>query len=97
MQGDVVEYLGAIDTPWQAEVLIKSGGGGLASLIGNTTVTFVNGTANFSGLGIDRMGSYILEFNITHPAEAANYSLDSLTVNVSAAPFLLLALFSGQM
>ncbi|KAK7105773.1 hypothetical protein V1264_017108 [Littorina saxatilis] len=80
--GAAVDYLGALDTPWRVEVSISSGGGGLASMIGNTTVTFVNGTADFSGLGIDRMGNYILDFNITHPVEAANYSLQSLTVNV---------------
>ncbi|KAK7468036.1 hypothetical protein BaRGS_00036740, partial [Batillaria attramentaria] len=82
-QGNVVDYLGAIDTPWQVEAVIKSGGGGQASFIGNTSVTFVNGTATFSGLGIDRMGDYVITFNITHPPEAANYSLDSLTVSVS--------------
>ncbi|XP_070203393.1 uncharacterized protein [Littorina saxatilis] len=81
-QGAAVDYLGALDTPWQVEVSISSGGGGLASMIGNTTVNFVNGTVDFSGLGIDRMGNYILDFNITHPVEAANYSLQSLTVNV---------------
>lgn len=82
-QGAAVDYLGALDTPWRVEVSISSGGGGLASMIGNTTVTFVNCTADFSGLDIDRMGNYILDFNITHPVEAANYSLQSLTVNVS--------------
>ena len=88
VQGDVVDYLGALDTPWQVVASIKSGGGGLASLSGNTSVTFINGTASFTDLSIDRMGSYILEFNITHPVEASNYSLDSLTVNVSTTPSL---------
>ena len=91
----MVDYLGAVDAPWRVEVSIKSGGNGLASLIGNTTVTFVNGTADFSGLGIDRMGSYVLDFNITHPVEASNYSLSSLAVNVSAPLVLLSSLVSA--
>ena len=82
-QGNVVDYLGALDTPWQVEVSIASGGFGLATLTGNTTVTFVNGTADFNGLSIDRQGTYILNFNITHPPAAANYSLSSGNVVVS--------------
>jgi hypothetical protein len=78
-----VNYLGAINTPWVVEASIRSGGFGQANLIGNATVTFVNGTANFTGLGVDRMGTYVLDFNIIHPPEAANYSLTSQTINVS--------------
>ena len=43
-----------------ASVVILSGPAG-AQLSGNTTVNFVNGVANFTGLGVNISGSYTLE------------------------------------
>jgi hypothetical protein len=52
-------------------------------LIGNTTVQFVDGWANFTNLGINYFGSdYIIDFNISSPAQGENYTVmsDPLTI-----------------
>nr|KAG5688250.1 hypothetical protein BaRGS_015796 [Batillaria attramentaria] len=74
---DVVNYLGAINTPWQIEASIKSGSDDQASLTGETVATFVHGIAEFSDLGVDRPGDYVIEFKVIHPAEATNYTLET--------------------
>jgi hypothetical protein len=58
-QGDRVTFLGATSHPWKVEVSLRTGSGSnsQATLIGNTTVSFVDGWANFSGLGISHSGS----------------------------------------
>lgn len=44
-----------------------------ANLLGNITVKFVNGVANFTDLAIDLLGEgYIIDFVVTSPLEAAN-------------------------
>jgi hypothetical protein len=66
------------------EVSLDSSSQGQGSLIGNTTVTFVNGTAAFTDLGVERAGTYVLHFNITYPLAAAGYNLQSMPLVVSA-------------
>lgn len=58
-QGDRITLLGASSHPWKVEVSLRSGSGSnpSATLIGNTTVSFIDGYANFSGLGISHSGS----------------------------------------
>ena len=82
-QNDVVSYLGSYTSPWVMEVSIQSGGSSRAQLLGNTTVTFEDGWANFTNLYITNRGDYVLQFNITEPPSAVNYSLVSPTVTVS--------------
>ncbi|KAK7468043.1 hypothetical protein BaRGS_00036747 [Batillaria attramentaria] len=79
---DVVNYLGAINTPWQIEASIKSGSDDQASLTGETVATFVHGIAEFSDLGVDRPGDYVIEFKVIHPAEATNYTLETNLIRV---------------
>ncbi|KAK3107254.1 hypothetical protein FSP39_010348 [Pinctada imbricata] len=82
--GDHVTVLGAAAAPWEVRVTLRSGSGSnpAATLVGNTTVTFVDGYANFTDLGISHAGSgYILDFEITYPTEAIfNRSSSALTI-----------------
>ncbi|KAK3716577.1 hypothetical protein RRG08_039372 [Elysia crispata] len=80
---EVVSYLGSYTSPWVMEVSIQSGSSSRARLLGNTTVTFEDGWANFTNLYITNRGDYTLQFNITDPPSAANYSLvaPSITIN----------------
>ncbi|XP_012942613.1 fibrocystin-L [Aplysia californica] len=80
---EVVTYLGSVTGPWEIEVSIKSGGSPYSRLIGNTSVTFQNGWANFTNLAITNRGDYILEFNVTSPPEATNYSLEAMAIRVN--------------
>lgn len=51
--------------------------------MGTSNLTFVNGTAIFRDLAITLPGNdYIIDFNITYPPEAANYSLSSRRIKV---------------
>ncbi|GFN92112.1 fibrocystin-l [Plakobranchus ocellatus] len=81
--GDVVTYLGAYTSPWVIEASIQSGSSSRARLLGNTTVTFVDGWANFTNMYITNRGDYILQFNITDPPSAANFSLASNTITIN--------------
>ncbi|GFS10808.1 polycystic kidney and hepatic disease-like 1 [Elysia marginata] len=80
---DVVTYLGSYTSDWVMEVSIQSGSSSRARLLGNTTITFVDGWANFTNLYITNRGDYILQFNITDPPSAANYSLVSPTITIN--------------
>ena len=53
-----------------------------AQIIGNTTVDFVNGWANFPNLMINLNGTYILDFNVIFPAEASDFIISSQEVTV---------------
>lgn len=54
-----------------------SGSNSLAELTGTTNVSFVNGWANFTDIGISHEGSgYILEFTVSYPSEVV-FTVDS--------------------
>ena len=64
-----VNNLGTRLTPWKVTAsLIKGSGDPNARLLGNTTVQFVNGTANFSNLAISHNGTgYEILYKVTYP------------------------------
>ncbi|GFN92106.1 fibrocystin-l [Plakobranchus ocellatus] len=78
--GNLVTYLGSYSSPWVIEASIHSGTNLRARLLGNTTVKFVNGWANFTNMYITNHGDYILQFNITDPPKAASFSLVANTI-----------------
>lgn len=91
-QGEVVDYLGTFNSPWEVEVSLQSGGNGAALLLGTTTMTFVNGSASFTNLIINQPDDgYVLHFTVVQPAEASNYTLDTLPFQVCSL-FLSLSL-----
>ncbi|XP_061189118.1 fibrocystin-L-like [Saccostrea echinata] len=83
--GDRVTLLGASSKPWKVEVSLRAGSGSnpSATLVGNTTVSFIDGWANFTGLGISHSGSgYILDFKVIDPSEAT-FTLASSPLSVT--------------
>lgn len=53
--------------------------------MGNTTVQFVDGWANFTNLGINWFGSdYIIDFNISSPQEGENFTVASDPITIPA-------------
>ena len=82
--GDWVELLGSIYSPWQVTARLVSGSGSDADarLIGASTVPFKLGVATFDELSISHAGSdYTLEFEVTKPT---NHSLSQVRIlNVS--------------
>ncbi|XP_048777455.2 fibrocystin-L-like isoform X3 [Ostrea edulis] len=83
--GDRVTLLGATAYPWKVEVSLRTGSGSnsLATLVGNTTMSFIDGWANFTGLGISHSGTgYILDFKVIEPSEAS-FTLASTAISVA--------------
>ena len=68
-----VNNLGTKLAPWKVTAsLIKGTGDPNARLIGNTTVQFVNGTANFSNLAISHNGTgYEILYKVTYPTSVS--------------------------
>lgn len=64
-----VNNLGTKLAPWKVTAsLIRGSGDPNARLMGNTTVQFVNGTANFSNLAISHNGTgYEILYKVTYP------------------------------
>ena len=65
-----VKNLGRQTERWRVTATIVAGTGDPnAKLIGNTTVEFINGTANFTNLAVTHSGvGYKLKLNVTYPA-----------------------------
>ncbi|KAL4228553.1 Fibrocystin-L [Mactra antiquata] len=84
----VVTELGTAEYPWELTASIRSGTGHPnAMLNGTTTVNCTDGWFNFTDLEISHMGNnYILDFNVTFPSEAENFTLESAPFNVSGRP-----------
>ena len=78
--------LGSDVYSWRVEATLRATGSGdpSAELVGNTTVDFLGGWANFTNLMIDISGTYIIDFNIVYPNEASHFSISSQTVTVAA-------------
>jgi len=82
--GKMIAALGDESDPWLCTVSVLSGAGG--SVMGTTTVPFVDGLATFDDIYIDQAGSdYILEFAISYP-ETTITSASSLPFNVAGRP-----------
>ncbi|XP_002740339.1 fibrocystin-L-like [Saccoglossus kowalevskii] len=87
--GDHVNNLGHSSSPWQLSVsLTPNTGNARAQLLGNTSVVFVNGYANFTNLAITHAGDYILDFVITVP-ENTTLGVVSISFTVSNRPYSL--------
>lgn len=82
--------------PWYVTATLRSGTGNpSAQLLGNTTIKFVNGWANFTNLAINYFGTgYIIDFNITSPTEGENMTLASDPVDISARPITAVTISS---
>ena len=63
--------LGSTQYPWEVTAVL-TGGDPQATLEGNTTVKFIQGSATFTDLAISHTGSdYVILFNITNPSTSA--------------------------
>lgn len=87
-QNNVVVELGTADYPWQLTVSLRAGTGHPnAVLNGTLDVNVTDGWFNFTDLTISHMGSgYILDFNVTYPPEAENFTLASDPFDVDGRP-----------
>lgn len=87
-KGNIIKKLGTKANPWQVTATIRSGTGNpYAALEGNTSVSVVDGWANFTNLLITHFGqNYILDFNISYPDEGENVSLSSDPFTIVGRP-----------
>ncbi|XP_052063080.1 fibrocystin-L-like [Mytilus californianus] len=82
--GNRISELGTEDYPWYVTATLR-GGNPSGELMGNTTVQFVDGWANFTNLGINWFGSdYIVDFNISSPPQGENYTVASEPITIPA-------------
>ncbi|ROT65416.1 putative fibrocystin-L [Penaeus vannamei] len=73
--GNPITDLGRESEPWRMTALL-SGGDSRAVLLGNTTVSYLDGAATFTNLGVSRPGlGYSLTFMITSPDSAPDLSV----------------------
>ena len=77
-QGEQVNSVGFGEIgAWVVTATIRPGTGDpMASIIGNNTVKFKQGWANFTSLAISHNGTYILDFHISKP-DTANFQTSS--------------------
>ena len=87
-QSVVITDLGTLEHPWQLEVSIRLGTGHPdAVLSGTLQVNVSNGWFNFTDLAISHMGAgYILDFNVTYPEAATNFTLSTSPFDVAGRP-----------
>ncbi|XP_052805044.1 fibrocystin-L-like isoform X2 [Mya arenaria] len=84
----VVVELGTRENPWELTVSIRQGTGHPdAVLDGTLNITSADGWFNFTDLVISHMGNdYVLDFNVTYPPEAENFTLSSDPFDLSGRP-----------
>lgn len=80
--------LGTAEYPWQLTVSLRAGTGNPnAMLNGTLEVNVTDGWFNFTDLLITHMGTgYILDFNVTYPPEAENFTLASDPFDLDGRP-----------
>ena len=80
--------LGTSEYPWQLTASIRAGTGHPnAQLNGTLQINSTNGWFNFTDLTVSHMGTgYILDFNVTFPSQAENFTLASTSFNVDGRP-----------
>ena len=80
--------LGIAEFPWQLTVSVRNGSGHPANVLsGDLMVDCKDGWFNFTDLAFSHMGSgYILDFNVTYPPEAVNFTLSSEAFDVPGRP-----------
>ena len=85
MQGVHVTKLGSTSHPWQLKAILRVGSGdnAMATLIGNDTVEFTDGWANFTTLGISHAGSgFIIDFEVIFPTDSTfAFASTAMTIN----------------
>lgn len=83
--------LGTAEYPWQLSVSVRGGTGHPSNnLTGTLTVNCSEGWFNFSDLAISHMGlGYVLDFNVTYPQEAQNFTLVSVPFDVAGRPLTI--------
>jgi len=87
-KGKQVTELGDPTDPWQCTVSVQSGPGG--SVMGTTTVSFIDGIATFDDIHIDQSGTgYILQFDISYPSTSIVGAM-SETFDVAGRPLGLM-------
>ena len=80
--GKVVPILGSSSRPWKVQAKLSPDSPSHATLLGNTTVTFNKGYAQFDDLAILGVGEYKLLFEVISPKEASGFKLKSSTIQV---------------
>ena len=84
--GKAITVLGDSADPWLCTATIASGPAG-AKLVGNTTVPFIDGIAQFGEMVIDTAGDdFILEFSVTYPSDASLPTIQSMPFSVGPRP-----------
>ncbi|KAL4228989.1 Fibrocystin-L [Mactra antiquata] len=88
VSNNVVTILGTAEHPWEMTVSVRSGTGHPNNVLNGTlTVNCTDGWFNFTDLMLTHMGTdYILDFNVTYPPEAENFTLASNPFNVPGRP-----------
>ena len=82
--GKILTELGAEADPWLCTATLKTG---LGQLLGNTTVPFIRGVAEFSNLIVSKMDSdNVLSFAVTYPVGTALPSVDGVPFDVGPRP-----------
>ncbi|XP_072177767.1 fibrocystin-L-like [Diadema setosum] len=84
-EGNLVTALGHSSSPWLlTATIIQQPDGVTGQLLGNVTLPFQDGWANFSNLAVDKQGSgYMLEFSITRPEVSPLSSVRSAEFTVT--------------
>ncbi|XP_060573258.1 fibrocystin-L-like isoform X2 [Ruditapes philippinarum] len=85
---NVITELGTTEYPWQLTASLREGSGHPnAMLNGTVTVNCSEGWFTFTDLAISHMGTgYVLDFNVSYPAEAENFTLASDPFDVDGRP-----------
>ncbi|XP_053372863.1 fibrocystin-L-like [Mercenaria mercenaria] len=88
ISSNVVTDLGTAEFPWQLTVSLRAGTGHPNAILNGTlTVNCSDGWFIFTDLEISHMGTgYILDFNVSYPAEAENFTLASDPFDVDGRP-----------
>ena len=80
--------MGTSEYPWQLTASLQSGTGHPSAVLNGTLeVSATDGWFNFTDLSVSHMGTgYILNFNVTSPAAATNFSISSQSFDVEGRP-----------
>jgi hypothetical protein len=83
--GTMIVALGDISDPWKCTVSVQSGPGS-GTVMGTTTVEFIEGIATFDDIYMGEAGDdYILQFEVSYPTTSIN-GTTSLPFNVASRP-----------
>ena len=88
LQNVIVTELGTSEYPWQLVASLRTGTGHPSAMLNGTLqVNASSGWFNFTDLTISHMGyGYIIDFNVTSPQAAQNFSISSAPFDVDGRP-----------